>query len=520
MSDDEKHDNTLVSLFEEDVVVDDSGGGGSSIDVENVEEQIIIEQSSFFHDKLDKTDIYKQDDEEVYIATSPSFSLHDAKEGCNINDIYNSEDTTSQLSGEKDDNLKCDAAFSDISSDSHSVEYGDTTTNYSTINNDGQNYFINTDYTHVNNLGAELSTKGYFYVLSPSTFGNAVIKPESDDHLTSTMMVNPVSANKVSPNINNKIRDSTTVSVQEGQATSDIGLRPSMVPSTMSSTVPSSDFEPLNTDYVSFIPGIPDSPAKEHQNQVTWHRVIPNQDSLTKQTTEIQNSLLMKYDNDSVNKMEVPIINGQPYLQVALVNELDSTSTGELVCADQILGVTATSKMFKSCRWEGCNAHVLTNEELIHHVNNSHVTVDRNQNYSCFWKGCVREGRPFNARYKMVIHLRTHTGEKPHTCRVKGCEASFGRIENMKIHMRSHTGEKPYRCPYEGCNKEFANSSDRFKHSRTHKEKKPFRCTVEGCEKSYTDPSSLRKHKKRHLLQGNNLTAPKKMNKAPPPGIG
>ena len=35
-----------------------------------------------------------------------------------------------------------------------------------------------------------------------------------------------------------------------------------------------------------------------------------------KQTTEIQNSLLMKYDNDSVNKMEVPIINGQPYLQV------------------------------------------------------------------------------------------------------------------------------------------------------------------------------------------------------------
>ena len=138
--------------------------------------------------------------------------------------------------------------------------------------------------------------------------------------------------------------------------------------------------------------------------------------------------------------MEVPLLNGQPYLQVALVNDLDTSSpTSELVCADQILGVTVPKMV--TCKWEGCGLHVFTNEELIQHVNNSHVTADCDQNYPCFWKGCVREGRPFNARYKMVIHLRTHTGEKPHRCSVKGCDASFGRIENMKIHMRSHTGQ-------------------------------------------------------------------------------
>ena len=137
--------------------------------------------------------------------------------------------------------------------------------------------------------------------------------------------------------------------------------------------------------------------------------------------------------------MDVPLLNGQPYLQVALVNDLDTSPTSELVCADQILGV-AVPKMV-TCKWEGCGIHVFTNEELIQHVNNSHVTADCEQNYPCFWKGCIREGRPFNARYKMVIHLRTHTGEKPHRCSVKGCEASFGRIENMKIHMRSHTGQ-------------------------------------------------------------------------------
>ncbi|XP_066581802.1 zinc finger protein GLI1-like [Prorops nasuta] len=122
--------------------------------------------------------------------------------------------------------------------------------------------------------------------------------------------------------------------------------------------------------------------------------------------------------------------------------------------------------------------------------------------FACLWQGCSRQ-RPFNARYKLIVHIRVHTREKPNECRFAGCEKTFSRLENLKIHQRSHTGEKPYACHHRGCTKAFSNSSDRAKHQRTHYETKPYACKVIGCGKRYTDPSSLRKHVKNHAVEPN-----------------
>ncbi|XP_055468021.1 zinc finger protein GLI1 [Psammomys obesus] len=148
------------------------------------------------------------------------------------------------------------------------------------------------------------------------------------------------------------------------------------------------------------------------------------------------------------------------------------------------------------CRWDGCSQEFDSQEQLVHHINSEHIHGERKE-FVCHWGGCSRELRPFKAQYMLVVHMRRHTGEKPHKCTFEGCRKSYSRLENLKTHLRSHTGEKPYMCEQEGCSKAFSNASDRAKHqNRTHSNEKPYVCKLPGCTKRYTDPSSLRKHVK------------------------
>ncbi|RZF46674.1 hypothetical protein LSTR_LSTR002537 [Laodelphax striatellus] len=149
-----------------------------------------------------------------------------------------------------------------------------------------------------------------------------------------------------------------------------------------------------------------------------------------------------------------------------------------------------------NCHWKGCGVEFPTQDHLVKHINNDHIHANKKA-FVCRWEQCSREEKPFKAQYMLVVHMRRHTGEKPHKCTFEGCTKAYSRLENLKTHLRSHTGEKPYMCEFPGCSKAFSNASDRAKHqNRTHSSEKPYACKAPGCTKRYTDPSSLRKHVK------------------------
>ncbi|TPP56062.1 Tra-1 protein [Fasciola gigantica] len=159
------------------------------------------------------------------------------------------------------------------------------------------------------------------------------------------------------------------------------------------------------------------------------------------------------------------------------------------------------------CRWLNCSLTLPNRKALVTHIELAHIApYVASKEYRCKWVGCRRQMKPFNARYKLLVHMRIHNGERPSRCTFPGCHKAFSRLENLKIHTRSHTGDRPFVCQHEGCNKAFSNSSDRAKHQRTHIHTKPYACPIQGCSKRYTDPSSLRKHSRIHA----NLTGRQK----------
>ncbi len=77
---------------------------------------------------------------------------------------------------------------------------------------------------------------------------------------------------------------------------------------------------------------------------------------------------------------------------------------------------------------------------LVTHLTVEHVGGPDQLTHTCLWLDCPRHGRAFKAKYKLVNHMRVHTGEKPFPCPFPCCGKVFARSENLKIHKRTHTG--------------------------------------------------------------------------------
>lgn len=96
----------------------------------------------------------------------------------------------------------------------------------------------------------------------------------------------------------------------------------------------------------------------------------------------------------------------------------NSSTSSETVLADTTDAKDDGGVFFETnCHWRGCGLEFLTQDELVRHINTDHIHGNK-KSFVCRWETCSRDEKPFKAQYMLVVHMRRHTGEKPHKCTV------------------------------------------------------------------------------------------------------
>ncbi|XP_042340819.1 zinc finger protein 8-like isoform X2 [Plectropomus leopardus] len=105
---------------------------------------------------------------------------------------------------------------------------------------------------------------------------------------------------------------------------------------------------------------------------------------------------------------------------------------------------------------------------------------------------CQQCGRPFSSSRDLLVHQRSHSGERIYHCHL--CKKPFVHPHQLKTHQRVHTGEKPFSCSQ--CGKRFSQSSHIKRHMSVHTGEKRYSCSL--CGKRFSQACSLKVHQTVH----------------------
>ena len=184
-------------------------------------------------------------------------------------------------------------------------------------------------------------------------------------------------------------------------------------------------------------------------------------------------------------------VHGQGYSQAPRLRVLEQAANGGMMMAQDGLGFVSLQQP------------VVVPEA---------ASVQRSMDLQPRQKICGVCDKHFGSHAALVVHMRSHTGEKPYACSYEGCASRFALSQYLKEHVRTHTGERPYVCSHKDCGSRFTLSHHLKDHMRTHAGERPFGC--KECGKWFSRNSHLKEHMRIHTGEKSYVCSHKDCGKA------